>query len=108
MHTAKSVLALNCSGRPLTARTTLYICCYRGLSDSDLVKLGIVDAPSQRQRGGRGAGAEGIFQAEQLRALLVGLVCTADAAQTPSDGNRQLFEDFDFIEGHPYVRRARD
>lgn len=72
--------------------------------------MGIADAPSasQRQRGGRGAGGEGIFQAEQLRALLVGLVCTIDAAQTPNEGNRKLFEDFDFIEGHPYVRCARE
>lgn len=77
----------------------------RGLSDGDLMKLGIVDTPlaNQRQRGGKGAGNEGIFQSETLRAFLMGLVCTADPVQPPSEADRELFERFDFIEGHPHV-----
>ena len=73
------------------------------------MKLGIVDSPlaKQRSRGGRGGagGREGIFKAEQLRALLVGLVCSADRAKPPRDeGDRKMFQDFEFIDGHPHVR----
>lgn len=50
---------------------------------------------------GRG---EGIFQAENIRTLLLGLICTADPAQPPGKGGREMFEGFDFIEGYPNVR----
>lgn len=82
----------------------------RGLSDGDLIKLGISDAASlakQRQGGGRGGngGGEGIFEADKLRALFVVLVCTADKAEpAPSTGaGKVLFDEFEYIEGDPQV-----
>lgn len=80
---------------------------YRGRADGDLIKMGIVDAPLAGQRR-RGAAGEGIFEAEKLRTLLIGLVCTADPAQPPTKAARGLFEGFDFIEGHPHVRSREE
>lgn len=84
----------------------------RGRSDSDLVKMGIVDQPTANQRqstrGGGGRSATGreewIFQAEQLRQLLLGLVCRADPTKPPKAEDREIFEAFAYIEGQPYVR----
>lgn len=71
--------------------------------------MGISDVPLAKQRhgGGRGGGnGEGVFEAEKLRALLIGLVCTADPAQhAPKQGpERALFSDFEYMEGYPHVR----
>ncbi len=61
----------------------------------------------QRQGGGRG---EGIFEAQKLRALLLGLVCTAEPAEpAPLSGDgKALFEGFEYIEGYPHVRAHED
>lgn len=77
----------------------------RGLSDGDLKKLGISDVALAKQRQGSGRG-EGVFEAQKLRALLLGLVCTVEPAKpAPLSGvGKALFEDFEYIEGYPNVR----
>jgi len=76
----------------------------RGLSDGDLKKLGISDGALAKQRQG-GDRDEGVFEAQKLRALLLGLVCTAEPADpAPLSGDgKALFEDFEYIEGYPHV-----
>lgn len=84
----------------------------RGRSDGDLRKLGISEAALAKERQGQGGksgsggGGEGIFEAEKLRALLMGLVCSADPIQpAPSErAGKALFDDFEYLEGYPHVR----
>lgn len=98
--------------RPPTNLPVLTYAMLRGHSEGDLVKMGIVDQPTagQRQsaRGGEGRSAavrkEWIFQAAQLRQLLLGLVCRADPTKPPKAGDREMFEGFEYIEGQPHVR----
>lgn len=75
---------------------------HRGLCDGDLMELGIVSTSiaRKRQRDGKG---DGIFQAEKLREMLIKLVCGAASAKPPSRENRQIFSEFQPIEGNSQV-----
>ncbi|CAM9759100.1 unnamed protein product [Scytosiphon promiscuus] len=80
-----------------------------GLSDGDLRKLGISDGAKARRgggKGGSGSGGEGVFEADNLRALLLGLVCTAHPGRPAPEGGPEgkMFEDFEYIEGVPHRR----
>lgn len=91
----------------------------RGRTERDLINMGIVDQVSKDQRrqsttkgdsgggGGRRSISSGrdewIFQATELRRLLMRLLCTVDASKPPNQDDRLIFAEFDYIEGQPYV-----
>ncbi|CAM9674386.1 unnamed protein product, partial [Discosporangium mesarthrocarpum] len=104
----------------------------RGMSEENLINMGITNVSmayksqhlqdgtssisgggsGSRAKGGtrddnqRGAAMEsrvGVFQAAELRNLLLALVCEADPSEPPGGSMRHLFEGFEPIEGHPQV-----